>query len=151
MSSSSPFCSRAIQNGYSKQQIDFFLRIVDDYPQFRFIFGKKFAFRPPRTIVIGPFQSNAELLMLHELGHAVSSHIDFNTDARRLKMEVEAWEKAKNLALKYQMDFDDELMECELDTYRNWLHQKSRCPKCGLTRFQTPDSRYHCPRCENLT
>ena len=122
-----------------------------DYPEFRFVSGKKFTFRPPRTIVVGLKEPASDLLLLHELGHAVSGHRDFNTDIKRLKLEVEAWGKARELALKYGVDFDDEVMEAELNTYRDWLHQKSRCPKCGLTRFETPDGAYHCPRCENLT
>ena len=65
-------------------------------------------------------------------------------------MEVEAWDKARELAKKYDACIDEDIVQQELDTYRDWLHQKSRCPECGLTRFQTPDSRYHCPRCENF-
>lgn len=126
-------------------------RLPVDYPQFRFIEGVKFAFRPPKTIVIGPEEPHAELLLLHELGHALSGHRAFNTDIRRLRMEVEAWEVARDLAETYGVKFDEEVMESELDTYRNWLHQKSRCPKCGLTRFETPDGQYHCPRCESLS
>ena len=72
-------------------------------------------------------------------------------DVERLKMENEAWEKACELARHYDIEINEDLIQEELDTYRDWLHQKSRCPVCGLTRFQTPDSRYHCPRCENLT
>ena len=60
-------------------------------------------------------------------------------------MEVEAWEKARELC---GVLVDEELIESELDTYRDWLHQKSRCPKCGLTRFQTPDGAFHCPKCD---
>ena len=150
MTSASPFYERMLRHGYDEEQADLIAKIANDFPRFRFIFGKKFAFRPPRTIVIGPPEPGAELLFLHELGHALSAHTDFSMDAQRLKMELEAWEKARPLASRYGITFDNELMEHELDTYRDWLHQKSRCPRCGLTRFQTPDSLYHCPRCENL-
>lgn len=129
-------------------------RLIDklkgDFPDFKFVTGKKFAFRPPKTIVIGPEEPQSDLLLLHELGHAISGHRDFKVDVGRLKMEVEAWEKAQELADKYGVKFDMEVMEGELDTYRDWLHQKSRCPDCGLTRFETPDGIYHCPRCENF-
>ena len=66
-------------------------------------------------------------------------------------MEREAWEKARKLASKYEVEFDDEVAEQELDSYRDWLDAKSRCPVCGLTRYQTPDGMYHCPKCENFT
>lgn len=125
-------------------------RLKADYPEFRFVRGRKFAFRPPRTIVIGSEEPHAELLLLHEVSHAVLEHRDFKVDVGRLKMEVEAWEKARELAGVYGVEYDDGLVQAELDTYRDWLHQKSRCPKCGLTRFETPDGVYHCPRCENF-
>ena len=128
----------------------FLARIRSDFPEFRFIQGAKFSFRPPKTIVIGPEEPGDDSLLLHELGHALSLHRDFDTGAKRLKMEVEAWEKAKGLAPKYGVTIDEEMVEDELDTYREWLHKKSRCKKCGLTCFQTPDGEYHCPRCENF-
>ena len=125
-------------------------KLKNDYPDLKFKRGRKFAFRPPRTIVVGPEEPEAELLLLHEVGHAISGHRDFDVDVKRLKMEVEAWEKARDLAGTYGVEFNEEVVEAELDTYRDWLHQKSRCPVCGLTRFETPDGQYHCPRCENL-
>ncbi len=130
---------------------DFLDLIREDYPDLRFVRGRKYAFRPPRTIVMGPSETGEEMLLLHELGHALSGHRSYTTDVRRLKMEAEAWAKAKELAVKYGVSFDEEEIEEELDTYRDWLHKKSRCPVCGLTRFQSSDGVYHCPRCENFT
>ena len=123
-------------------------KLIKNFPEFRFKKGDKFAFRPPRTIIFGPEEPFDELLALHEISHAILKHKDFKTDAKRLKMEMEAWEKAKELASLYEVEINDDLIQGELDTYRDWLHKKSRCPKCGLTRFQTPDSQYHCPSCE---
>lgn len=128
----------------------FLAKIKSDYKEFRFVSGKRFSFRPPQTIVVGPEEDGDCLLLLHELGHAISSHRDFDTGARRLKMEREAWDKAQELCSLYGVEYDAELVETELDTYRDWLHKKSRCPKCGLTRFQSPDGVYHCPKCENF-
>ena len=126
----------------------FLQRIESDFPNLVFREGHKFTFRPPKTIIIGPSEENDEMLLLHEVGHAISGHRDFDTDIRRLKMEVEAWEKARELAPIYNIVIDEDAIEDELDTYRDFLHKKSRCPECGLTRFQTPDGNYHCPRCE---
>lgn len=128
----------------------FLARIKSDFSEFNFIFGARFSFRPPKTIVVGPSEENDSLLLLHELGHALSKHRDFDTSVKRVRMEREAWDKARDLAKKYEIDFDEEMVESELDTYREWLHKKSRCPKCGLTRFQSPDGAYHCPKCENF-
>ena len=65
-------------------------------------------------------------------------------------MESEAWGKARELASEYDIEVNEDLIQDELDTYRDWLHNKSKCKSCGLTRYQTPDGIYHCPRCENL-
>ena len=129
----------------------FLERLRNDYPDLKFKEGVKFTFRPPKTIVIGPAEEFDFLLTLHELGHALLGHRNFNTDAKRIKMECAAWEKARELADFYGVEFNEELMERELDTYRDWLDNKSRCRICGLTRYQTPDGIYHCPKCENYT
>lgn len=126
-------------------------QIKRDFPELKFITGKKFTFRPPKTIVMGPPEPQDELLLMHELGHAISGHKSFNTDIARLRMEVEAWEKARDLSVKYGVVVDEDRIQDELDTYRDWLHSKSKCKKCGLTQYQTSDGLYHCPRCENLT
>ena len=136
----------AVQKSYS---IDILAKLERDFPNFKFKFGKKFLFRPPKTIVVGPDEPFCELLLLHEVGHAILGHKNFKTDIDRLRMESEAWEKAKGLAAIYNVEFNEDFVQGELDTYRDWLHKKSRCPKCGLTRFQDADG-YHCPRCENL-
>ncbi|MBR3180108.1 hypothetical protein IKF57_01060 [Candidatus Saccharibacteria bacterium] len=124
-------------------------QLQSDYPDFVFNHGKKFAWRAPRTIIIGPPEPHSELLLLHELAHALLKHQNYHLDIDRLKMESAAWAKAKTLCQKYHIPWDEDVAEQELDTYRDWLHQKSRCPVCGLTRFQTT-SGYHCPRCEEF-
>lgn len=144
------FREKALKNGYDVEGVEFLERVVADYPWLRLRIGQKFAFRPPKTIVLGPVEPCSRLLFLHEVSHAVCGHHDFKMDVERLKMEVEAWEKARELACVYGVEVNEELIQTELDTYRDWLHQKSRCPDCGLTRFQTPDSQYHCPLCEEL-
>lgn len=121
-----------------------------DYPEFRFKRGSKFAFRPPKTIILGPSEPFWELLALHEVSHAILKHNSFKLDVERLKMENAAWDQAKILAKTYQVEIDEDFIQDQLDTYRDWLHKKSRCPKCGLTRYQSQDGIYHCPHCEEF-
>ena len=128
----------------------FIQQLRSDFPEFKFIKGNKFAFRPPKTVVLGPPEPFWELLALHEVSHAILKHKTFRMDVERLRMENEAWEKARELALKYGIEISEDSIQDELDTYRDWLHIKSKCKKCGLTCYQTPDGVYHCPRCENL-
>ena len=125
-------------------------RVRQDYPKLRFVVGKRFAFRSPRTIfVVDPDGSETwGLELLHELGHARLEHRNYQTDVERLKMEREAWEEARGLADEYGVCYNEEFVEAELDSYREWLHQRSKCKQCGLTRYQTVDGEYHCPQCE---
>lgn len=126
-------------------------RLRKDYPNFRFRKGKKFAFRSPRTIILGSEEPFSGLLILHEVSHAILEHKDFRMDVERLRMENEAWEKARELARVYKIEVNEDLIQEELDTYRDWLHQKSRCPECGLTRFQNLNGEYCCPRCDMVS
>ncbi|MBQ2660046.1 hypothetical protein IJF86_01320 [Candidatus Saccharibacteria bacterium] len=123
-------------------------KVKQSYPNFTYKTGAKFAFRPPKTIIIGPYEPHSELVLLHELGHAIINKNSFKTDVERLKIESIAWEKAKSLCQEFNQEFDSDFAESELDSYRDWLHQKSTCKKCGLTRFETTDGKYHCPHCD---
>ena len=125
----------------------FLAKVRGDYPFLRVVTGKRFSFRPPKTVVYDKNSSNS-LLFLHEVGHALCGRYDFKTEIERLRIEVLAWEKARELCSLYGIVVDEDLIERELDTYRDWLHQKSRCPRCGLTRFQTPDKTFYCPQCD---
>ena len=146
------------------EEIDFgqlLQRVQQDYRNLRFITGKKFAFRPPRTIVIADFtqmpefrepgvQKICSLRLLHELGHATLGHRNFATDIERLRMERAAWDKAREFCKDYGVAYDEDFVEAELDTYRDWLHQRSKCRECGQTRYQGADGKYHCPFCDSL-
>ena len=118
------------------------------YPDLTFKIGQRFSFTPPRTITLGPKEPFYSLLVLHELGHALCKHNNFITHIRRLAIEREAWDKARDLPHEFGIEFNEDFAESQLDTYRNWLHSKSKCKKCGLTRYQTDDGRYHCPYCD---
>ena len=119
------------------------------YPNIIFKPSHRFRFHPPQTIFYDPKSANAHLLILHELGHALIDKNTYQTDIERLKIESEAWNQAKIIAESLQVTFDNDFAEQNLNSYRDWLHQKSLCKKCHLTRFQTPDGIYHCPHCEN--
>ena len=128
----------------------FLARIKSDFPEFKFVDGARFSFRPPRTIVIGSEEPGDASLLLHELGHALCGHRDFDTSVRRVKMEREAWDKARELAPLYEVEFDDELVEGELDTYRDWLHRsKGRRQGCRpVVGFQSYFCfRHYCMYC----
>lgn len=171
---------KIIYNGAEMEVNTFIERLEQDFPDLRWRAGRKFAFRPPRTIIYEQFFSSRQvddnskpvdkkmklgavqqseqiceaedwrryqLCLLHELGHATLQHREFRTDPERLRMEMEAWRQAERLCGRYGIEFDMEFAEQQLDSYRDWLHRRSLCPRCGLTCYQTPDGRYHCPGC----
>ena len=150
---------------------DFVERLARDFPEVEFRRkARKFSFRlyaGKPVVFLGEPQPNFALLTLHELGHALCKHKDYTTDVQRIKIEYEAWERAKMVILDYRKKafaedggvideklaemlpkWDEELVQEKLDTYRDWLHAKSKCKSCGLTRYQTEGGDYHCPRCE---
>ncbi len=90
------------------------------------------------------------LQLLHEVGHAVLEHFSFDTDLERIKIERSAWDKARQLCDIYNIPYDEDFVEDELDTYREWLHRRSVCRKCGIVRYQDRRGVYHCPGCEAL-
>ena len=80
-------------------------QIVLDSPNISFKTGKKFAFKPPKTVILGPSQPYYTLQTLHELAHALCGHKDWSTGVSRLKLEREAWERARELFYQYQKLF----------------------------------------------
>ena len=152
-------------------EAEFVKRLISDYKEIKFVKNRKrFSYRLRNgvlTVFLGQPQPKYALLTLHELGHALCKHKDYKVDVQRIKIESEAWERAKTVFLKYRdlafnedgsvrdeklasilPEWDEDFVQDKLDTYREWLHIKSKCKKCGLTCFQTEDGKYHCPRCE---
>ena len=161
------------------REIEFAKRLEQDFSEVKFVWdAPRFSYRLKNgvpTVFLGEPQPNFGLLTLHELGHALSGHKDYIVDVQRLKIESEAWERAKTVYAKYAKrakmgtkikheqdgmkgddlqeilpEWDEDFVQEKLDTYRGWLHAKSHCKKCGLTRYQTDDGEYYCPRCESF-
>ena len=139
------------------QKTDFLNELKSEFGQFNFIPGKRFKWKYPKSVYFEensayPFEYFA-ILTLHELGHGLCKHKDYKTDVERLRIESEAWQRAKTLISEHKnwgLKYDEDFVENELDSYRDWLHQKSLCKTCGLTRYQTEDGVYHCPQCDDL-
>lgn len=127
----------------------YYKKIIEEFSDFTYKTGKKFTYIPPKTIIIGPSEPRSELLLLHEVSHAILKHKSFKTDVERLRIESCAWEQAKILAKSLKIPFSDDFAESRLDSYRDWLHSRSLCKKCHITRYQTPDGKYHCPLCDD--
>lgn len=149
---------------------DFIQALQQEFPQFTFKSAQRFSFHPPKTIKYHENEPVSPayfaLLTLHELGHALSKHKDYKTSVERIKIESEAWQRAKTVLLQHlenapqnlseaqnwraiipDLTWDEDFAEAQLDTYRDWLHTKSTCPTCGLTRYEA-NGKWHCPLCD---
>ena len=88
--------------------------------------------------------------LLHEVGHALLNHQSYKFDVELLKMEVEAWEKATEIAAIYNIKIDPEHVQDCIDTYRDWLHQRSTCPECENRSIQQDKQHYKCFNCSQI-
>lgn len=87
-------------------------------------------------------------LLLHEAGHAALGHDDYRRDIQLLRMEREAWDYATDsLAPQLKIKVNDEFIENNLDTYRDWLHERSTCPGCKQNGIQINKNTYQCLNC----
>jgi len=126
-------------------------KLRSNYPQF--IFKKTDSFlwsHSEKTIFytddIGVDSNN---FLFHELSHGLLNHTDYKLDIELITMERKAWDKAKEIAINYDLLIDDDFIQSNLDTYRNWLHMRSTCPKCTATGMQIKKNTYKCLVCDN--
>ncbi len=88
------------------------------------------------------------LVLLHELAHASLGHSNFDIDAELLRMETEAWQLVElRFAPKYGVNFILDVVDMHIKSYRDWLSDRSMCPRCGMIGWQTAASTYSCPSC----
>ena len=132
----------------SERNLSFLDTIKHAYPTFSFRPGPKFLFRPPKSIYYQEMDDNYRLLLLHELSHALLGHFSYEKSLERLQIERDAWEKTRELCEKHSVAFDESVAESELDTYRDWVHQKTLCKTCGLTCLEVSPESLYCPFCQ---
>jgi hypothetical protein len=131
-----------------------FANLKSQLPGIKFVPGQTFYWSPKDQTVfyndnrLGSV--NGQLALLHESAHALLKHTEYTSDFELVMMEVAAWEEAKQLAVKYKIEIDDEHIQDCLDTYRDWLHQRSTCPRCGVNCLQETTKLYRCHNCNNV-
>lgn len=124
-------------------------QLTKDYPKLRFVPGEVSYWSPSSQIVYYQLNSkNASWVLLHETAHALLNHHDYKKDVELLAKERDAWELArKELAPKYGISIGEDFIENHLDTYRDWLHNKSTCPNCHLNGVEKSKGSYLCLAC----
>lgn len=126
-----------------------FKRLQKDYPDFTFEKSAEFWWSASdNTIHIDTAASDSQAFTLHELSHALLNHRGYTYDVDLIKLERDAWHYAvTELMDRYGVEIDDQLVQDNLDTYREWLHARSTCPDCEATGLQTKDTHYRCLGC----
>jgi hypothetical protein len=111
--------------------------------------GDKFYWSPSkREIIYRQDDPDGLEHLLHELSHAALEHTSYESDIALISMERAAWQYAKtNLAPLYHVRIADDLIQDDLDTYRDWLHARSTCPDCKSNGIQTSRQHYQCLVC----
>lgn len=130
----------------------FINKLKTNYPDLLFEPGNRFTWSPKTNQIIYRRDAKASDEMavwslLHEVGHALLGHKNFKTDFELLQMEMWAWQKARDLAKDYNQTIDDDHIEDCLDTYRDWLYQRSSCPTCTNCSLQIDSKTYACFNC----
>lgn len=137
----------------TKQFSDLLANIRQEFPSIRFVRSTEHKWSPDDSSVYHrPLESEEDIWsLLHELSHALLGHITFTYDIELLGKEVEAWHYAKNqLAPQYGVVITDEVIDTAIETYRDWLHKRSICPRCSQTGTQTKTDTYQCMNCRCL-
>lgn len=139
-------------NNTSQKTNRILAQIQSDYPAIEFVESSQFSWHAGSKLVsykaFEPDDIRGTWALLHELGHALLDHTDFETDIELLKIEVDAWEQAHTLAKKYGLTIDDNYIQTCLDSYRDWLHLRSTCPTCFERSLQADKHTYRCLNCK---
>ena len=125
-------------------------KIRRDYPDIRFEEADNFRWSAEKsTVYYTAAAEDAVWSLLHELGHMTSRHKVYNTDAMLVRMEVEAWQKAGQLAGHYGLAIDEDYIQDCIDSYRDWQYRRSTCPDCSQTGVEKAGGNYKCINCRH--
>lgn len=134
-----------------KKNFPNFLLIMKQYPQFTFVKHAVFHWSPRENNVYyveeRMNQESGLYQFFHEIGHALSNHVDYSTGIQLLKIETEAWERAQLEAQSYGITIKKSHIEHCLDSYRDWLHLRSLCPTCQTVSIESGKNQYRCFNC----
>ncbi|HVX23854.1 MAG TPA: hypothetical protein VG992_00715 [Candidatus Saccharimonadales bacterium] len=121
------------------------------FPQLTFTAGPQFYWSPETSEIFYQVDARGQRAtwsLLHETGHALLEHKNYSSDMHLLQLEMAAWERARELAASLTIVIDENHIQDCLDTYRDWLYQRSICPSCSTKCLQQDDSReYRCFNC----
>jgi hypothetical protein len=128
-------------------------KLQADWPDLHFEAGQLFCWSPKlgKVFYKSPAKGRAaNWSLLHEVSHALLGHRNFEDDLELVQLEAAAWQEARQLAQRYGLKIDENYIEDCLDTYRDWLHLRAACPKCGNRSLQASTNSYECFNCQAI-
>ena len=129
---------------------DILKKLKKDFPDIAFVSSERFYWSPKDSTVYydkTKQDTAGEWALVHELSHGILGHKTYHTDFELLQLEVDAWDKAKEVAHTYGITINEDHVQDCLDTYRDWLHARSKCPACGDHGLQERSGDYECINC----
>lgn len=121
-------------------------------PDISFQPGITHAWSPEQQIIhyIPSSQPTCIAQLLHEAAHAALNHRDYGRDVELIDREREAWTYAISHfgpTLAPWLHNDHPIVQDALDSYRDWLHARSQCPRCSAVGIES-DNAYQCLACQ---
>lgn len=131
-----------------------FSQLEHDFSEFSFEPAEVFSWLPEQQTIRYPDLSTRddEARLLHELSHGMLKHSGYSRDIQLIDMERQAWEYAVRVVApryNFTLTMDDGVVQDALDSYREWLHKRSLCPKCGSVGLAIAKQRYRCLNCQS--
>ena len=127
-----------------------FSALKSNFPEFNFRVGDQYYWSPStQAIYYSPLEDGSINfpILLHELSHALLGHSEYKKDIDLIKMERDAWEKAFEIAPKYGISISPDLIEESMNSYRDWMYERSLCPTCGAVGIEVSGKSYKCIAC----
>jgi hypothetical protein len=127
------------------------LDFLEHFTDQTFVPGKFFMWSPnTRTITYDTRRidtNNGRLALLHELGHARLGHRIYKYDMELLRMEMEAWDVARDLAPRHGVKINEHHIATTIASYDDWLTKRATCPDCDNFSLQRGRDSYGCFAC----
>jgi hypothetical protein len=91
--------------------------------------------------------NEGKLGLLHEIGHANMGHKLYRYDMELIRMEMEAWDIARELAPMFEVKVDERHIARAIRSYDEWLTKRATCPDCGNFCLQKGRDMFGCFVC----
>lgn len=122
------------------------------FGRYHFEAALQFAWSPEKMTIFYVPQSlsraDGYYRLMHEIAHGELGHHSYQYDVELVRLEVAAWRLAQKLIRGHSLRIPRSTSNKHLETYRNWLHVRSRCPTCSSAGLQNKQLLYVCAHCQ---